>query len=331
MHIRARQVRGFVRRPSGPIGDFAAAAAAVLAAACALASVLAQGGRFSQYLDLLTHFAPLYAAAAVVTALATLCFPRPGRNTTLMLSAIALLGGAALLAPEFLRSTGPQAALGAPGQIKVIQFNVARNNRELPRAVEWLAAQHPDVVTINESSPAVRNAIVKRTGWAVSGGMGDLMIFTPQKRLRMDRLRGYEMVVNWVNATYPGASGPYEVMTAHLRWPNWPDIPVQEETLGILIGHLSRDRMIVTGDFNSTPWSFIRQRDDRVFGLIRRDRAVATWPTWAPVPFLPIDHIYAGPGWATVKVERGPNLGSDHYPLIVTLAPVTPPPPVAPR
>ncbi len=32
--------------------------------------------------------------------------------------------------------------------------------------------------------------------------------------------------------------------------------------------------------------------------------------------------LRAGPGWATVKVERGPWLGSDHYPLIVTLAPV---------
>ena len=39
-------------------------------------------------------------------------------------------------------------------------------------------------------------------------------------------------------------------------------------------------------------------------------------------PLLPIDHLYAGPGWATVSVRRGPPLGSDHYPLVVTLAPV---------
>ena len=310
-----------MRRPSGPIGDFAAASALVLAAACALASVLAQGGRFNPYLDLPSHFAPFYVLAAVVAALVAICIPRRTRGRTLILSAIALAGGAALMAPEFLRSTGTQAAPGAPGQIKVIQFNVARTNRDLPRVVDWLVAQHPDVVTINEASPAVRDAIVNRTGWHVSGGMGDLMIFTPEKRLRMDRLGGYEMVLNWVNATYPGASGPYEVMTAHLRWPNWPEIAVQEKTLGILIHHLPTDRMILAGDFNSTPWSFTRQRDDKAFGLIRRDRALASWPTWSPVPFLAIDHIYAGPGWATVKVERGPKLGSDHYPVVVTLAP----------
>jgi endonuclease/exonuclease/phosphatase (EEP) superfamily protein YafD len=90
--------------------------------------------------------------------------------------------------------------------------------------------------------------------------------------------------------------------------------------------------MILAGDFNSTPWSFARREDDRRFGLIRRDRAMWSWPAefvgphgfQAPFPFLPIDHIYAGPGWATVSVSRGPRLGSDHYPLIAVLAPVAP-------
>jgi endonuclease/exonuclease/phosphatase (EEP) superfamily protein YafD len=99
-----------------------------------------------------------------------------------------------------------------------------------------------------------------------------------------------------------------------------------------VVSMLPRERMVLGGDFNSTPWSFRRQRDDRLLGLTRRDRAIATWPTghsglwpWpAPFPLLPIDHIYAGPGWATTGVRRGPRLGSDHYPLIVTLAPVAP-------
>jgi endonuclease/exonuclease/phosphatase (EEP) superfamily protein YafD len=90
--------------------------------------------------------------------------------------------------------------------------------------------------------------------------------------------------------------------------------------------------MVLGGDFNSTPWSFQRRRDDQALGLIRRDRALWSWPTGegqprlpAPFPFLPLDHIYAGPGWATTSVRRGPRLGSDHYPIIVTLAPVARP------
>jgi endonuclease/exonuclease/phosphatase (EEP) superfamily protein YafD len=41
------------------------------------------------------------------------------------------------------------------------------------------------------------------------------------------------------------------------------------------------------------------------------------------VPFLAIDHVYAGRDWATVKVERGPRVGSDHFPVVLTLAPVS--------
>jgi endonuclease/exonuclease/phosphatase (EEP) superfamily protein YafD len=87
--------------------------------------------------------------------------------------------------------------------------------------------------------------------------------------------------------------------------------------------------MILTGDFNATPWSASLRRTDAALALTRRDRALPTWParvlgrSW-PLPILPIDHVYAGPGWATVKVERGPAFGSDHYPLVVILAPVSP-------
>jgi endonuclease/exonuclease/phosphatase (EEP) superfamily protein YafD len=82
--------------------------------------------------------------------------------------------------------------------------------------------------------------------------------------------------------------------------------------------------MIIAGDFNSTPWSFALRRQDRLFGIERRTRALATWPartlrSEAPFPFLPIDHVYAGKGWRTVSMQRGPRLGSDHYPVIVVL------------
>ena len=92
---------------------------------------------------------------------------------------------------------------------------------------------------------------------------------------------------------------------------------------------LPQARMVVAGDFNSTPWSFALKRLDGMLPLIRRDRAIATWPS-APteaqgrkvplaLPVLPIDHIYAGAGWRTLDVRRGPSLGSDHRPVVVTL------------
>ncbi len=62
--------------------------------------------------------------------------------------------------------------------------------------------------------------------------------------------------------------------------------------------------------------------------LERRDPVLFSWPAklnlGGPVvpalPFLPIDHVYAGSDWRTVSIEAGPALGSDHLPVIVTLA-----------
>ena len=91
-----------------------------------------------------------------------------------------------------------------------------------------------------------------------------------------------------------------------------------------------RERTIVTGDFNSDA---LVVPPPQVGRGVRRWRAAtgrcspgrrhpASTCAWLAVPFLPIDHVYAGPGWATVSVTRGPKLGSDHYPVVAILAPV---------
>ncbi len=311
-----------------------AAAGLALGAICAGLGLLSLGGAFSARLDVLTHLAPLWGLGAVVgVALAA-----RGRRSNLvhatLLATIALAAGALLIAPEFLRSTGPVAPPAAPGQLKIIQFNASRDNPRRAGIVDWLVAERPDVVMIEEATPALRDAILARTGWHVAGAATTAMIFTPAPYLVMRRPTvgpGSKLV--WVNATYASASGPFEAVVTHFTWPTRAIHRGQSLDMRRVLAELPRDRTILAGDFNSTPWSFTRRADDRAFGLLRRDRALASWPAdgvgvrgvAAPFPFLPIDHVYAGAGWATVSVRRGPRLGSDHYPVVVTLAPIAAP------
>jgi endonuclease/exonuclease/phosphatase (EEP) superfamily protein YafD len=301
------------------------------AAANAGAAVLAHGGRFSPMLDVLTHFAVLYLGGGAAVSLAALFLPNWGRPVGVTLGGVAVVASLLLMAPELLRNPGPTASADAPGQIKVIQFNALKTNTEIRRAADWLIAQDPDIVTITEARHDLRDLLVKRTGWTMAGAHGHLIVFSRRPRLFMDRPKGFPRVpLTFVNATYPSASGPYEVMTVHFDWPTGREQPAEHALLPAIVAHRPRERMILTGDFNSSPWSFALRRTEKRLGLIRRDKALPTFPAtrrgflW-PAPVLPIDHVYAGPGWATVKVERGPRLGSDHYPLIVTLAPVAPP------
>jgi endonuclease/exonuclease/phosphatase (EEP) superfamily protein YafD len=129
-------------------------------------------------------------------------------------------------------------------------------------------------------------------------------------------------------ATFGNGEAAFSVAATHYQWPE----PIgsqgrQARLFAEMFDRLDRDALIVAGDFNLTPWSFTLRRQDVRFGLIRRSRAVATWPVgkiehWAlnfPFPFLPIDHIYAGHAWKTVSIARGPRLGSDHFPLVAVL------------
>lgn len=314
------------------LGKLIDAASLVIGAVAATMALLAHGGRFSPTLDILTHLAPLYLAGSMTAGLLALRSLGRRRIAGFVLAIAGASAAGALLLPEFLRTTGTTAPPNAVGQIKIIEFNVWRGNRHLPEVVEWLAAEKPDVVVLEESSLKLRDMIQQRTGWrGVSGWLSSTMVITPRSYLVMNRPNiSTASRLTFVNATYASASGPFEVVGTHLDWPIGPGQERQRRGLLSVLAPLSKDRAILAGDFNSTSWSFARRADDRMFGLIRRDRALASWPAgrlgnlslpWL-LPLLPIDHVYAGPGWATVSVRSGPGLGSDHYPLIVVLAPV---------
>ena len=306
----------------------------LLAAVCAALTLLAQGGRFSATLDVITHLAPLLLAGAVVAAILSALGVDRTRRTGLVLAAVAAVAAGALIVPEFLRSTGPVAPPDAPNQIKVIEFNAWQENRNPKAIVDWLQRENPDFFFLTEPTPVLLHLIRARTGWKTMGSQSNTIGFAHDRYLIMDRPIEPPKSVNFVNATFPNATGPIEMVISHLRWPTEVRRhAVGDATLRDVLSKRPRERLLLAGDFNSTPWSFERRRDDTAYGLIRRDRALATWPAghagpwpWpAPVPFLAIDHVYAGPGWATVSVRRGPSLGSDHYPIVVMLAPVAPP------
>ena len=114
-----------------------------------------------------------------------------------------------------------------------------------------------------------------------------------------------------------------------------PDSPVskaraknrnqQIAALGQLISS-RQGTTIVLGDLNMTPWSpFFRDfltktgmRDSRDgFGL------QPTWPVRFPLFWIPIDHCLVSPNVIVHNRTIGPDIGSDHYPVVVDFS-VTP-------
>lgn len=296
----------------------------VVGLVCASAALAAQGGRWSPQLDILSHFAPIWLVGALVVSLYGLTLGEPGSRRGLIgLGVAGVVLAALLIAPEYLRPTTPKAPADTPDQIKLIQFNAWRGSRDIGPALDWLIAQDADIIVLEEGEH-LRDPLARATGYHLTEGSESLAILSKAKPTE-DGVRlppGRWAQPPLVRATFASSHGPFTVIGTHYVWPIYGGFQLaQGRIVGELLGQFSRDRTILSGDFNSTPWSFARRREDRRFGLERRTQGLFTWPATAPFPLLPIDQVYAGSGWRTVSVARGPRLGSDHYPVVAILAP----------
>lgn len=299
--------------------------------AAALGALVAHGGRFDARLDLYSHFAPVWFAGGVLAFVIWL-FLRPRGRTVLVVALIAISAAAGLMAPEVLAPRA-RAVSGEPS-FKVIQFNVWGRNETWARAARWLMAENADVVVLEEFKPGRDLPPGWRRQYPYVTTCGhpapcETVIFSRHRPIAQHGLEdGTAPFLSAAWATLDAPGGPVTVVAAHYTRPNDPAlIQAQSARLAGVVRELPRERMIVSGDFNLTPWSALLRRQDRAFGLQRVTRAMPTWPggavsglrLWTPFPLMPIDHVYVGPGWQIVDVERGPKMGSDHYPVVVRL------------
>ncbi|MFN3514208.1 MAG: endonuclease/exonuclease/phosphatase family protein [Phenylobacterium sp.] len=305
-----------------------------LALACpaAAGALAAQAGRWNTTLDVLSHLAPAWLAAGVAALILAAVLRRSGAVIAMaVLGGVAVIASLVLILPELTRPVPPAAAAGGAGEVKVVQFNVSDHGLRLDEAVRWLAAEEPDFLVIEESTPQVRNGLASRLNRHVACGQTCFVAILsrePPSAVDAPRRGRYGLGPAITIGRYGPAEQPVVVAGVHYVWPTQTRTHAENSRrLMQILKDYDRERLILAGDFNSTPWSFERRREDAELGLTRRTRALFSWPARGlpGFPFLPIDHVYAGPGWRTVEVRRGPRLGSDHYPIVAVLAPAEQP------
>ena len=301
-----------------------------LSVGCAMGALGAQLGRWWVKPDALSHAAPLYLAGSVLCLILWLIADRRTK-TTLVLSLAALLSSALLMRSDVWAAMTAERVAPQDETLKLIQFNLFFDNDEIGRTTDWLIAQDADILVLEEAYDNAKEIVARLT-----------VAYPYRTQCKSSRLCGVTILskappltdgepediqpgsgqVSW--AKFAGKKGEFMVVGAHYVWPDpisqqW----INREAMRRNMERWPTDALILTGDFNSTPWSFSLKGQDRAMPLKRRTRALLSWPTrigpFEPPPILAIDQVYAGPAWKTVSVERGPRLGSDHYPVIVVL------------
>lgn len=332
----------------------------------ALISGAGELGRYFPLLDTLNHFRPFTMVAAIMLlALAVLAYKRPLRRQTaiwLILFTVAIQGVS--LGPEIAQSALSKAmATPHPAAhndvLRIATLNVWGRNSRQQAAADALVRLDPDVIVLQEvwrgQEPLV--ALLKKTHphasdcVAVSLCNVAILSKTPLKNTKVYRpdFRGIDRwTVPVIRADLSVAKGREAFETTlfatHLTWPN--QVPLQRtqmEQLANTVKNAELSKVVVIGDFNSTPWSYGLAYLEDLLTLQRVTHALPTWPSaLVPriqrllrgrlanyglkpqplyVPFLPIDHAFVGDGFEARSVSRQQIPGSDHYAVVLDIAP----------
>jgi endonuclease/exonuclease/phosphatase (EEP) superfamily protein YafD len=316
----------------GSLRMIVVALAMLAVAGMSFAVVLGFFGATHTAMDSLAHFR-IHLAAGLVAAGLVLALLARGRERRIGVLAIAFAAAvsAATLGTSMGGPVGPAAA--EPGDLaryRLLHLNLRFDNSDAAAVLSMLAAEQPDVVTLVEVTDAwaarvetIEAAypyrVVCRRGIRIGGAaILSKRPFAGSEPRCIDR---GAMAL----ATVDFGGNPIAVGALHMSWP-WPyedrrQMPVLAPELATI-----GPRAILAGDFNAVWWS-TRMKTIATLGDL--ELAGRGGPTWLhrllpdvlkPWIGLPIDHVLTKGGVVTLSLGRGPDVGSDHLPVILDFA-----------
>lgn len=306
-------------------------------------SILALLGSAVPALDLFNHFQAVLLAGLLVAVVAVpLLFI--GRPWQLPLTGIAVLGlvaSAWTVVPEFTASLAPRTPLPSDGRpvLKLMTHNLFALNHNMARVAGVIAAEDPDIIALQEFFPEQREELPgllkPRYPYSINctgGRRANIAIYSklPFQAQTVGACEGStapETRITRIVATFTLIGGQtFSVLTTHLDWP-FPIARQQQETADLATAvEAVKGPLLVVGDFNSTPWSYIQRNFAATTGLIRQTHGILTFPMrfWVvgwrdTLPFLPLDQVMTR-GIDIHDLHAGARSGSDHLPIVTSFS-----------
>jgi len=316
-----REPPSFLRLSIHPWGLLTAAGGV----ACS-ATLLGFLGRLHWLLDLFSHFRVQYLLALLVLGVLLLAARRRGTSAAFFAFACLNLG---LVLPLYLggRSAAPEGAHA----LRAMLLNVNTELGDAGRVKRAIQEANPDILVLEEISPRW----VRDLAWLTNShpysvveprednfGIG-LFSRLPLAEGRIVHIG--DAGVPSVIARASTSGGPLAIVATHPLPPGGARYSrLRDDQLERLPGYVPAALpAILLGDLNVTPWNDHFRRLLRRTGLrdSSQGRGVQpTWPNFNPLLLIPIDHCLHSPGVAVCRKEIGPDVGSDHYPVIVDFA-----------
>lgn len=275
--------------------------------------------------QLFTHFRLQYLA---ILLLYLALYPLLQSPLLIGVLAVAVVANAFLVLPWYFGKEQPP----ANAKLKLMHANVLSRNTNYEKLLKLVEAEHPDLIVLQEVTPLWEQELRKlQTDYpfgqveARRGNFGiALLSRLPLTSTTVTETRplAYPTIVADVSI----GEQSLRLVTTH------PTIPVngqlylarneQLTTLPRLLESDSEARILV-GDLNATMWDMKYRNLEGATGLRNARKGfgvVPTWPTYLPFARIPIDHVLVSDAVNVHDIKSGPSIGSDHFPLIVTMS-----------
>lgn len=338
----------------------------LLTVGMAIATVLGFFGALSWQLALLDHLRPHYILGLGLATILLWCYGS-GQSTTkvvLLVGLVTVSINATLLLPIMVPRPFPHSfhisfphstfrtEVSRSDSLSIMLLNLARNNRQRDRVIDYLNQQDAEILLLQELTPEwltrieqdlTHYDIVKALPQTNSQGSAILQRRSLGQESSDQSSSAPKLLSTRVNAFPERSTRP--ILSAEINW--------QGQSMSLLSLHVTRPMsasnaryqqvelaaitqwvqatetpshpVIVMGDFNNTPWSQVFRTFQRQSELSLAQHGwglKSTWPTsLPPVLQIPIDCCLHSPSLKTIHYQVGPNLGSDHRPIAVRLSP----------
>lgn len=278
-------------------------------------ALMPSAGPLAWVIDLAAHWQWLYAALWLLLCL-TAAVQAPHWLLLLPFSLLPLATTSTAL---------PKHDKGAPALV-VVAANVHVGNRNPAPLVAWLKQQPADLVILSELSEPYAKALSLALGDDYPYrelhpknspfGIGIVSQLPLRDAVLTDDSDGVRRLTVEVTAGDQSA----RIVAAHPMPPLAPEWHrKRDQLLSTIVQQTGGMPTVVAGDLNATPWSTALLAAERT-GLRRTTSLAPTWPrSGRGVIGIPIDHILATPHWQRGNSGRGPDIGSDHYPVFASL------------
>lgn len=275
-------------------------------------------GTIAWLVDLMSHWQWLYLASLFLA-----CFILMLENPR--------WGLALLAAPLPWMTAGEQVPISAPDPstrgLNVVSANVHFGNTDAVPLTRWLSNTSPDVVVLHEISSAYAQQLQAYANYpfkqlAPANNPFGLAILSRFPLTNIESVTD-EGGIPHLKALLDWNGHPVTLIAWHPMPPLSPEYHHARNVQLRALAQAARregNPTILAGDLNATPWSSAFGGISQM-GLRRATSLLPTWPTaglgWLGIP---IDHVLVSAHWEVLERSRGPNIGSDHLPVVVQIS-----------